>query len=58
MIDDLEAYFLRREFREPERFRCSDGLCGADDCARCHPDGDEPDDDPSDRMGLHGRDRG
>lgn len=38
--DDLEAYFLRREFREPERFRCSDGMCGADDCARCHPEGE------------------
>ena len=39
--DDLEAYFLQREFREPARFRCSDGMCGADDCARCHPEGDQ-----------------
>ena len=39
--DDLEAYFLQREFREPERFRCHDGMCGADDCARCHPEGDQ-----------------
>jgi len=28
---------LEREFREPERIRCSDGLCGALDCARCYP---------------------
>jgi len=38
--DDWEEYFLRREFREPERFRCHDGMCGADDCALCHPEGD------------------
>lgn len=28
---------LEREFRTPERIRCSDGMCGAEDCARCFP---------------------
>ena len=27
------------------KYRCSDGLCGADDCSRCHPEWQDDDDD-------------
>lgn len=31
--DEME----RAEMRKPRPFRCSDGYCGATDCARCYP---------------------
>lgn len=37
MLDDDELSDLKTEFRTPRRGRCSDGFCGADDCARCFP---------------------
>lgn len=37
-----EAYDLRREFLPRRRKNmCSDGFCGADDCDRCHPEGEQ-----------------
>lgn len=26
------------KLREPEPVECGDGLCGAEDCPRCHPE--------------------
>ena len=34
---DWERDFEREEFRQPSRFRCSDGFCGQLDCGRCYP---------------------
>lgn len=34
---ELDEYELRQELSNPRRFRCSDGFCGQDDCARCRP---------------------
>ena len=56
MTGTIGEYFPRQWAREREdgedddrfprrraRYSCADGLCGADDCARCHSeyDGDE-----------------
>ena len=35
---DDEAYELRRQRRRRSVVRCRDGMCGADDCAKCRPD--------------------
>lgn len=35
---DWERDFEREELRrKPRPFMCSDGYCGATDCARCYP---------------------
>lgn len=40
MMSDDDYDDLRNEFRQSRnRYNCSDGMCGADDCSRCHPEG-------------------
>lgn len=44
-FEDFEASLLRHEFgatRKP--FRCSDRMCGGEDCANCFPDNDGEED--------------
>lgn len=37
--EDWEEDMLQSEMnRKPRPFKCSDGLCGQEDCARCHPE--------------------
>lgn len=38
-FDDEDGRLIRR------RYRCSDGMCGALDCDRCHPGWDEDTDE-------------
>jgi hypothetical protein len=38
---DDEAYELRRQRRRRSVVRCRDGMCGADDCARCGTGGED-----------------
>ena len=45
-FEDFEASLLRHEFapwRKP--FRCSDRMCGGDDCANCHPEHEREEDE-------------
>ena len=44
--DDLED--ARREFAPLRRYKCNDGRCGALDCARCHPENKDGDEDEKD----------
>lgn len=38
-MSDDDYSDLRDEFRRPRTYSCSDGMCGAEDCERCHPEG-------------------
>ena len=35
--DELERMREERRYRKRGTTRCSDGMCGADDCSRCRP---------------------
>jgi len=47
---EFEDYMLRQEFgstsNKRNKFRCSDRLCGSEDCSNCHPEGcEEPEEE-------------
>lgn len=38
-FEDWEASLLRHELAPKRKpFRCSDRMCGGEDCANCHPE--------------------
>ncbi len=44
-LSDDDIADMRSEFARPRRYHCSDGMCGADDCATCHPEIENEDSD-------------
>lgn len=37
-MENDERWFDVEELRRPKTYYCWDGMCGATDCARCHPE--------------------